>query len=413
MGFSERIRNFRYSNSPTIVEEVPFRDFIFDALSRKVSSIPVWYDYEYEKQFELIMNFLDSKMNSEFEDLVLADNEKREIAEDFLKSNMGFGILDRLIARDDISSIFVNSLGSVYTSTPEGFVKTDLVLSQKQFQEISQRFSNVSAITRARLHNLQVTLIKPPVADNILIIKKIKDVVFNLSDLTSDGVISKKIELIIRNLLENRKNIIIASSNLEYVDNFAKICFNSIKPENRIAYIEDNGGCGNFMENVSEFSLSSLDDFDLDYVLSSIFDLKFDYQVSTLADNRKFVPYYLKLDPYNKGLITEVRGLNVNDVALKFISASSSVLKSTDKQAKLRFSSIYDYLIYLEPVDGGGYLIDSIMKIDSTKTSSLIMNEFVKFVDGDYVVDIEDDEDLTIQTTLSAPEVRSFRARLK
>ena len=171
MALKDRLKNVNISATPKIVEETSFTEFIADALSQKVAAIPVWYDYDYSKQFELILNFLDNKLNSEFEDLSLSESEKKAIAEAFLKNNKGFGILDRILANDKVLSVTVNPLGSVYIETLNGYEKTDIVLTNKQFSDISKRFSQSSAVVKTRQDNLLVTIIKPPVADNVLIIK--------------------------------------------------------------------------------------------------------------------------------------------------------------------------------------------------------------------------------------------------
>ena len=90
MALKDRLKNVNISTTPKIVEETSFTEFIADALSQKVAAIPVWYDYDYSKQFELILNFLDNKLNSEFEDLSLSELEKKAIAEAFLKNNNAF-----------------------------------------------------------------------------------------------------------------------------------------------------------------------------------------------------------------------------------------------------------------------------------------------------------------------------------
>lgn len=205
MALKDRLKNVNISTTPKIVEETSFTEFIADALSQKVAAIPVWYDYDYSKQFELILNFLDNKLNSEFEDLSLSELEKKAIAEAFLKNNKGFGILDRILANDKVLSVTVNPLGSVYIETLNGYEKTDIVLTNKQFSDISKRFSQSSAVVKTRQDNLLVTIIKPPVADNVLIIKKINDVLDDLSDLTECGILTSELEAFIRYLINSKK----------------------------------------------------------------------------------------------------------------------------------------------------------------------------------------------------------------
>ena len=171
MGISDRLKKFE--NTPDIVEETPFSEFITEALTRKISSIPVWYDYDYSKQFELILNFLDNKLNTEFEDLHLSESEKKEIAEEFLKNNKGFGVLDKLLSDNTVEAAAVYPSGAVYVRKDGSFIKTELILSRGQVRDILARFNSENPLAKSVEDNLVVTVIRPPVADNMIIIKKI------------------------------------------------------------------------------------------------------------------------------------------------------------------------------------------------------------------------------------------------
>lgn len=414
MALSDRLKKFETTETPKIVEEIPFNDFIMDALSQKVASIPVWFDYSYAKQFELIINFLDNKLNTEFEDLTLTETEKKAVAEEFLKTNTGFGVLDRLLAKGDVTSVTVNGFGTVYMQTYEGYKKTDLVLSQKQYADITSRFKSDSSIIRLRQDKLFITLIKPPVADNMLIIRKIKDIPDDLSDLTQRLIIVPELEVFLKNILKEKKNIIVTGNAPLQIDEFMQVIINSIDETQRVAVIEDSGTYKSQFDNVSVFSVASVEDFDYEYLLSSIFMLMPDYTISRLSDYKKFSSYYLQTDNTKNGLITEVKAQNIPDAVSKLTGIASLALKCTDKQAKLKLSSAYDYIIHIDKLPDSDYRLISVMELISTKSSSLVMNEIVKFIDGVYVLDLPEGayDDLK---TYEQPKksLKSFRSRLK
>lgn len=414
MALSDRLKKFEFIETPKIVEEIPFNDFIMDALSQKVASIPVWFDYSYAKQFELIINFLDNKLNTEFEDLTLTETEKKAIAEEFLKSNSGFGKLDRLLAKDDVTSVTVNGFGIVYMQTFDGYKKTDLVLTQKQFADITARFKNDSSIVRMRQDKLFITLIKPPIADNMLIIRKIKDIYDDLCDLTQRLIIVPGLEAFLKNTLKEKKNIIVTGNVPLQIDEFMQVLINSIDETQRVAVIEDSGMYKSQLDNVSAFSVASVEDFDYEYLLSSIFMLMPDYIVSRLSDYKKLSSYYLQVDNTKNGLITEVKAQNIPDAVSKLTGIASLALKCTDKQAKLKLSSTYDYIIHIDKLPDVDYRLISVMELTSTKSSSLVMNEIVKFIDGVYVLDLPEaayDDSKTYEQPKKS--LKSFRSRLK
>ena len=417
MALGDRLKNIKTSDAPEIVEEIPFTEYITDALSQKISTIPVWYDYDYAKQFELILNFLDSKLNSEFEDLSLSDAEKKAIAEDFLKTNNGFGILDKLLARDEVLSVMVTSFGTVYTNKSDKYIKTDLVLTRKQFNDIADKFDCSTPFTGVRKNNFLITIIKPPVADNVLIIQKLKDVLDTVENLTEKGSITKEVENILKYLINNKKNIIVAAQSSYIARDFIHILINSIPADKRVVMLEDNGLYRANLDNVSSFSAAGLCGYDYENLLSTVLETNPDYITTEIKDYKKFEMYYLNIDNVTNGLITQIIAQSCTDVSNKLVNFGVSALKSTEKQAKLKFSSTYDYIIFLDKTSDESYVIESIMEISSTKTSSLVLNEVVKFVDGIYALDfpkelIEAPQD-TNQIAHCKKDLKSFRERLK
>ena len=413
MALKDRLKNVNISTTPKIVEETSFTEFIADALSQKVAAIPVWYDYDYSKQFELILNFLDNKLNSEFEDLSLSELEKKAIAEAFLKNNKGFGILDRILANDKVLSVTVNPLGSVYIETLNGYEKTDIVLTNKQFSDISKRFSQSSAVVKTRQDNLLVTIIKPPVADNVLIIKKINDVLDDLSDLTECGILTSELEAFIRYLINSKKNIILSGKDSDCINYFIQVLLNSISPQNRVSVIEDNYLYNKNLDNISVFSVDNLNNCEYESLLKTIFNISPDYIIAQIEDYNKFLSYYMHTDNLNNGLITQLRALSISDASNKLVNMATIAMKSTEKLAKLKLSQSYDYIIYVDRQHDNSYILSSIMEVTSSKTSSLVLNEVVKFVEGMYVLDLpEDIQNINLLNNLEN-DCSSFRSRLK
>lgn len=413
MALKDRLKNVNISTTPKIVEETSFTEFIADALSQKVAAIPVWYDYDYSKQFELILNFLDNKLNSEFEVLSLSESEKKAIAEAFLKNNKGFGILDRILANDKVLSVTVNPLGSVYIETLNGYEKTDIVLTNKQFSDISKRFSQSSAVVKTRQDNLLVTIIKPPVADNVLIIKKINDVLDDLSDLTECGILTSELEAFIRYLINSKKNIILSGKDSDCINYFIQVLLNSISPLNRVSVIEDNYLYNTNLDNISVFSADTLNNCEYESLLKTIFSISPDYIIAQIEDYNKFLSYYMHTDNLNNGLITQLRALSISDASNKLVNMATVAMKSTEKLAKLKLSQSYDYIIYVDRQHDNSYILSSIMEVTSSKTSSLVLNEVVKFVEGMYVLDLpEDIQNINLLNNLEN-DCSSFRSRLK
>ena len=414
-----------------IVEPVQLGDFLMEALSKKVSSIPVWNEYDYAKQFELVLNFLENKLETEFVDVSITETEKKALAEEFLKTNNGFGLLDRYLAKPEVSSVMVNSYGSVYIQEYDEFKKTASILSSNEFMEITARFTSNSPITRVRQNNLFITILKPPVSDNMIIINKIKDICESLDDLPEVGQITVEMAEFFKKLLAQRKNIIISGNTQSGICEFIQILHNSFENSARAVIIEDSGLYRPPMDNISSFSVSSLDELDYEFLLDSVSSLHADYVSVDISDNQKFASFYSQVSNTDKGLITAVRAQNIQDVSAKFINSSMVYSKCTEKQAKLKLSSVYDFAIHIEQIKGVGFRIDSVMEITSTKTAPLVMNEIVKFVEGVFVLDLPEeysqafelsqvslhqDQALSshpVEHSMQKSVLKSFRTRMK
>lgn len=143
-----------------------------EALSKKAASVPVWFEYDYDKKLELVMSFLDNKITSEFEGLVLSDEDKKAIAKEFLKTNYGFGILDRVLAKENVSAVSVNSSGVVYAKYYDGFRKTSYTITKEQLEALIKTFNAETPVAKSRRNDFRVTVLRPPVCRDTLIIRK-------------------------------------------------------------------------------------------------------------------------------------------------------------------------------------------------------------------------------------------------
>lgn len=424
MGISDRLKKFdnvnEYEPASDRVEtfeensDFDFGDFIMEALSQKAASVPVWFEYDYDKKLELVKNFLDSRITSEFEGLVLSDEDKKTIAKEFLKTNYGFGILDRLLAKENVFAVSVNTSGAVYARYHDGYKKTSYSITKEQLEALIKTFKAETSVINCRRNDFQVTILRHPVCSDTLIIRKIKKIADNLDNLTKKLIITSELEYFLKTVLAERKNILISSIKDDDLSEFLQVLLNSVADASRSAMLEDNGIFPEGNEKVSLFSVQQIEDFDYEYLISTIEDLDFDYSASQISDLKKFFLYYIKQDNSKMGLLTGIRAQNAADAASKITTLTTSSLKCTEKQAKTKLSKIYDFAIHIEKFEDT-YRIASIMEITSTKSSSLVMNELARFVDGEYFLDLPEayQQAPVISEMEDAPLSGSFHARLK
>lgn len=93
MGLSDRLKKFdnvnEYEPASDRIEtfeedsDFDFGDFIMESLSKKAASVPVWFEYDYDKKLELVMSFLDNKLTSELRGLFFLMKTKKHKQKSF------------------------------------------------------------------------------------------------------------------------------------------------------------------------------------------------------------------------------------------------------------------------------------------------------------------------------------------
>ena len=79
----------------------------------------------------------------------------------------------------------------------------------------------------------------------------------------------------------------------------------------------------------------------------------------------------------------------------------------------MKLSSLYDVIIQLDKLENNKYCLSSVMEISSTKSSSLVMDEVVKYLDGLYVLDLPESFCDGEEVRNDGKSSKTFRSRLK
>lgn len=412
MALKDRLRQLDVKIESPKTAQTDFGEKLVKLLSEKIASIPVWYDYDKETQFGLVKNFLDNKLGADFKGMQLSEEEKIQFVRDFLNSVHGFGPLDSIISKEVVSAVIVNASGTVFVEC-SGVVRTvNMKLSEKQLNDIKKRFVTNSAITNIRVDNLLVTIISQPVSENTLIIRKIKNTRENLSDLCEKHIVTKEIEEFLSYILRARKNIIISGNINVGKSEFLQILMNSLEEDRCAVLFEDFSQSAANDDAIMKFSTSSLNFNEFENLLASLVKLSPDYLISDINNANHFSAFYETLTPEMTGIITTVRGISEGAATSKFLNAMMTSQKCTEKQAKLRLSSQFDYIIHLDKFIDGSTRIASIMEITSTKSSALVQNEILKLEEDRYILDLPEIPANINQEKKDTLSV-SFRSRLK
>ncbi|PZF79001.1 CpaF family protein [Aestuariivirga litoralis] len=155
-------------------------------------------------------------------DVVMSVPEQEELLEDICNDVLGFGPLEPLLARDDISDIMVNGSGTTFIEVAGRVQKTGvrfrdntqlLNICQRIVSQIGRRVDEASPICDARLlDGSRVNVIVPPLAIDgpALTIRKFKKDRLKLPDLVRFGSITREGATLLEIIGRVRCNVLIS-----------------------------------------------------------------------------------------------------------------------------------------------------------------------------------------------------------
>lgn len=411
MTLQDRFKKFEQPQ-PANSGIVPFEDFVIKSLFEKISTIPVWYDYSKDEQKQLIKNFLEKKISTEYKDINLTDNDKQKIIDDFLASMKGFGILDYYISKKDVIAVIVKPSNEILLQKHNSIIENSGSVLNKELKEaITKRFCKSSPIVNECINDLFITVVSNSDYSKTVIIRKVNKITDKLSDLTKKCVLTKNIEDFLYHILKEKKNIIISGNVNTGKSGFLNVFINSINKDKRIVFLDEYSS-ESVSDNILSFGVQGYTKDDFDNLLSAAVKLEPDYIVSDINETNLLNAFYEFIPQGLKGIITTVRSSSISNAVSKYVMHTQLAQKTTEKQAKAKFASLFDYIIHIERLSDGTYRLGSMMEITSTKSSSLVLNEILKLEDGCYVLDLPDIPSEKIQETSSKSQI-SFRSRLK
>ena len=353
---------------------------IENALFEKINSIPVWFDYDVCRQKELIKSFITNKFS-------LSDEHISLLIDKLFKELVQFGPLNYLIEQNNVSSIYVNGNNSVHIEINGKILNTEIKLNPEKLKFVlscisrmsGQSFHNLNGIINLKINNLQITIISADVSQSGLIIVIRKTDFVDAVTLIENSMMTKEIFDFIVSSVSAKKNIIISgavnSGKTTLADALLAACING----RRAALIEKAPQINTCCDTLMKFLLSK-NVSDNDLIISNILKMSPEY---IIADLNETIPLFAD----RSGTIHTLRASSVDSAITKLVSAYAAYENLTEKYAKVRVLSEYDYIIQLAQDDNGFRYINSIVELSPARTAALSIKTIAKFVDNSYVTD--------------------------
>ncbi len=392
VSLSERFRKFdllqeREENvDSTSPELVSLCTWLAKSLSKKISAIPIWFDYSRDEQRELILNFINTRLNEEFSEIKLTTPERERISKAFLNSVYGFGTLDFLIAQSKVSTVFVNSAEDILYEINGEILKSDIIMNKKQYESLIKRLCEMSGkdspVVKFRYDSVLVTILKEPVCQKKLILKKVENTIFDFSYFEVRQVLNSDIAKFLRSALLAKKKILISSPVQSGKTAFLNSFLNEVPDDKRILLFEEGALINTDKTTVNRFDTEGLTEkeqqdlitaalyYKPDYVFSDINDVGFNIEISDLLSN-------------TSGFVTSIRAESPVDALNLYTAVEAAKLKCTEKQGKLRFPKNFNYIIQLKKTDEY-FVIQAIYEVSSNKAGTPVLTEKLSFKSGEY-----------------------------
>lgn len=211
-----------YSVTPLNEELRSLKDQLHVLLIEKVNTTPNWSNFSDDEQKNLIRQFIEFQIASNFRQVPINKSEKERLIKEIIQDTKGFGPLDPLLEDPGISDILVNGAKSVYIEKNGKLYKTSVTFKdndhlkniiERIVSKVGRRIDEKSPMVDARLADgSRVNAIIPPLAIDgpSLSIRRFKKDAGTIEALLRWGSMSTEIADVLQAAVRARCNIIIS-----------------------------------------------------------------------------------------------------------------------------------------------------------------------------------------------------------
>jgi pilus assembly protein CpaF len=237
---------------PVSNEFAKLKEKLQSLLVEKVNSTPTWADYNDNEQKDLIKQFIDNQLMTNFKNIPLNKNEKDRLITEIIQEAKGYGPLDPLLADPAISDILVNGAKHVYVEKGGKLYKTAVTFKDNRHlrniierivSKVGRRIDEKSPMVDARLTDgSRVNAVIPPLAIDgpSLSIRKFKQDAGSLQSLLKWGALSKEMAEVLALAVKARLNVVISGGTGAGKTTLLNSLSSQIPETERIITIEDS-----------------------------------------------------------------------------------------------------------------------------------------------------------------------------
>lgn len=365
-------------------------------LIKKIESIPVWNDYSLEKQKELITTFVTSKLNSDEQNI--SEQEKSILIDKLCNFVTGFGPLNYLIKQDNVDVVYVNGLNAVHIEISSKILNTEIKLTQNQLDLIlknifsfsDKSFESNEYVRNIKYENFIISVILPPISQSgvNIVIRKLRPELLELNTFINSGFVTEDLFEFLVSVVNSGKNVIVSgdsgSGKTLFIDALAMLALSN----KRGVILEEFPQIQADSDTLMKFDFSSIkSDYEFRQLFSNLTKISPDFMVVDSNNPFYFNPSVAAIE-HNFCNILSLRAGNVENVISKIAGAYMAEEKCTEKYAKFKFLSTFDYIVKINKCSDGIRRITSITELSPARTMALSMKNIAKWENNSYIIDI-------------------------
>ncbi len=346
---------------------------LFLKLSDKIFSVPVWFEYTDDEKLAIIGSFIDAYASDN--KISLSFEEKENCSKMLLAKLYGLGAIDSLLSNDEVRYLYIKGEEIYYLDDTENLLKTKPLFVD--IEKLCSRLLIAAGVASDRpvlkfsYRNLLITMVRPPVGQYYLLIKKKSREKTDFAYLLENNKIDENIYAFFEYLLNAKKNILLSgafdSGKTSYINSILEFVSNAVLFQNAKVLDVPSYICETLSEPEFENLINAVSFSKPDYIL---FDLNKGYA----------------FENFDGGSVSTIRAESVFDAVTKISADEMCHRKITEKQAKAYVAKSFDYIVQLDQ----DLVIRSVSEFSLNKAGSLVLKEILTYEDGRYSYDFSD-----------------------
>lgn len=398
MSLKDRFINKKQENQAEFSDEectLSPKDFsaikenIYNLLSDKISSTPLWERYDSEKQNLMIKQFTENQLSTNFKKFTPAKKEKIKLVQEITDLINSYGPITELLENESISEILINGTQNIYVQKEEKFIPSDIKftedknlisLAKRIIYKSGQNFDETKSIYEIKLKNgTCINIIMPPTALNgpYIRIKKANTQNLTTESLIQSGFMSKEIAEFLSEAVKAKFNIAICGEKFSGKTTLLNFLATQIPDVERTITIEKspelNINKENFLSLISNFN-SVIE------LLDSATNL---HPERIILGDCNFTEALKLIQIINSGYKGSLFALLTNSAQTAILTLQN-LLKTSESTlpenlVNFQITSAINLVIQTKIYKDGSRKIASVSEVSQTKDSGITLNEIFKY----------------------------------